>query len=70
MPCFGFISDSKLMNFDSVEECIIYWGKLIRTYYVDNGLDTIDSIQERYCPGSTTWANDVKWFFKLFGSYV
>ena len=67
---FGFIRESKLMYFDTVEDCIMFWGKLLRNFYIDDGLDTIDSIQDRYCPGSTTWADDVTWLFNNFASYV
>lgn len=68
---FGFINNSGyLMEFDSPEDCVMYWGNLIRNYYIDAGLTTIDQIQKKYCPNSTTWAPNIHTLFKEFAELI
>lgn len=67
---FGLIGSNGLMKFDSVDECIIYWGKLIRNYYIDNGLYTIYAIGTKYCPESDTWVGNVSYLMKEYANQV
>ena len=68
---FGFIDSSgNLLEFDTPEDCVMYWGELIRKYYIDEGLDTIELIQKKYCPDSTTWAPSIRSLFEEFANYV
>lgn len=47
-------------TFDSVDECTLYMGKLIRNSYIDQGYDTLSKIQTKYCPsGGSKWINDI-----------
>lgn len=49
-------------KFDSVDECSLYMGKLIRENYIDKGYDTLAKIQTKYCPsGGSKWVSDIKW---------
>lgn len=68
---FGLMANSgNLMKFETIDDCIMYWGKLIRNNYVDYGLTSIGSIQGKYCPGSTSWAPDVRWLFSTYANMV
>ena len=49
-------------KFNSVDECTEYMGSLLRSAYIDKGLDTLAKIQTKYCPnGGSKWINDVTW---------
>ena len=49
-------------KFNSVDKCTEYMGSLLRSAYIDNGLDTLAKIQTKYCPnGGSKWINDVTW---------
>ena len=68
---FGLIGNSgNLMSFDSVDECVMYWGELIRDNYMDNGRTTVSSIQSKYCPGSSTWSGNVTYFMNEYSDHV
>ena len=47
--------------FGSKTECINYWFSLIKNHYVDDGLITIASINEKYCPPNARWSSDITW---------
>ena len=68
---FGLIGNSgNLMSFDSVDDCVMYWGELIRNNYIDNGRTTVSSIQSKYCPGSSTWSGNVTYFMNEYSDHV
>ena len=67
---FGLIGNNGIMTFDSVESCISYWGNLIRNHYIDKGLTTISAIQNKYCPDSSTWSNNVNYFMNTYANHV
>jgi hypothetical protein len=67
---FGLIGSNGLMKFNSVSECISYWGNLIRTYYMDCGRTSVSSIQTKYCPDESEWAVQVNSLIKTYASYV
>ena len=68
---FGLIGNSgNLMSFDSVDDCVMYWGELIQDNYMDNGRTTISSIQSKYCPGSSTWSGNVTYFMNEYSEHV
>lgn len=68
---FGLIGNSgNLMSFDSVDDCVMYWGELIRDNYMDNGRTTVSSIQSKYCPGSSTWSGNVTYFMNEYSDHV
>ena len=49
-------------KFNSVDKCTEYMGSLLRSAYIDKGLDTLAKIQTKYCPnGGSKWINDVTW---------
>lgn len=64
---FGIYKGNGYGTFSSVDECIQYWGGVIRTGYMDKGATTISSISNRYCARPTTWTRDVSW---IFGAYA
>lgn len=55
-----FESESGWASFDTEFEGIMEMARLIRKYYYDYGLDTVEKIGAKYCPGSDTWARDVR----------
>ena len=67
---FGLIGSDGIMQFDSIDECISYWGRLIRNYYIDQGLTTISAIQKKYCPGSSTWTGNIEYFMDTYAEHV
>ena len=68
---FGLIGNSgNLMSFDSVDDCVMYWGELIRDNYIDNGRTTVSAIQSKYCPGSSTWSGNVTYFMNEYSEHV
>lgn len=60
---FGFLGTSgRWMSFETEEDGIMHFGELISgTLYAGK---TIDEIAAVYCPGSTTWASDVRWLME------
>lgn len=51
-----------LMNksFGSIDECIVYYFKLISNHYVDKkGLTSISNIGTVYCPTDSSWDDDI-----------
>lgn len=50
---FGFRGNNGWMSFSSEYDCIQYFGKLINKYYLNR--TTIQSIQNKYCPNSSSW---------------
>ena len=55
------------MKFDSVDDCTMYMGKLLRNSYIDKGYDTLSKIQTKYCPnGGSKWINDTTWCMNKF----
>lgn len=67
---FGLVKDKKLMNFVSLDDCVQYWGNLMRYKYIDTGLTSIDAIQTKYAPKSNTWATNVTLIHGLLTKYV
>ena len=49
------------MKFNSVDDCSMYMGKLLRNSYIDKGYNTLNKIQTKYCPNSTKWVGNVTW---------
>ena len=50
------------LNFDSINDCSEYMGKLIRNSYIDKGYSDLSKIQSKYCPnGGTKWVTDIQW---------
>ena len=50
--------------FSSWEEAIDYVSNLLKTKYVDKGLNSIDKIAPVYAPPSRTWSYKVKYFIR------
>lgn len=58
----GLRKGGKYIEFDSTYDCILYLGKLLRTYSDKYDLNTIKEISGRYCEQSDHWvelANNV-----------
>jgi len=64
---FGISGDNGYRGFDTIDECIQYFGNMIAKYYVGCDRTTISSIGFKYCPGSKSWITNVSWFFNLYG---
>lgn len=45
-------------SFDSINDCILYLGKLLKTYDEKYKRDTFSEIGDRYCPGNQDWIDD------------
>ena len=45
-------------SFDSINDCILYLGKLLKTYNDKYDRDTFSEIGDRYCPGNQDWIDD------------
>lgn len=67
---FGLVKNKKIMNFVSLDDCVQYWGNLMRYKYIDTGLTSIDAIQTKYAPKSKTWATNVTIIHGLLTKYV
>lgn len=68
---FGISGGSGYRSFDSVNDCIQYFGKLISNNYIANGRTTAKKIGSKYCPGNASkWAGDVNWFMKIYTEAV
>lgn len=52
----GIMGDGGARQFDSVSDCVLYAGKLLRNSYVDKGNNTINEIGPIYCTGDSEWA--------------
>ena len=67
----GGIKGSKnaYRSFESVDECLIYMGKLLREKYHEKGLIDINKIQKRYAPswdaaGNRYWVKNIQSLMK------
>jgi len=59
---FGFYYQTGFMQFQTAEEGIRYFGKLISSsIYSGKNIDQIASV---YCPGNPNWAPDVRWLME------
>ena len=67
---FGVYSKGSPKYFDSTADAVDYFGRLIRNSYIDKGHNTISSINKKYCPPNTKWANDVTSIMKSYASHV
>ena len=67
---FGLVKNKKIMNFVSLDDCVQYWGNLMRYKYIGTGLTSIDAIQTKYAPKSKTWATNVTLIHGLLTKYV
>jgi len=47
------------MQFETKEECVKYFGNLMQHYYFNKGLDTVESINDVYCPPNPSWSGHV-----------
>ena len=57
---YGGISGKRgYRYFDTIEDGMLYQGKLLRNTYVDCGCDTWASIGKKYCPGNSKWATNI-----------
>lgn len=54
----GIKIGGKYTSFDSINDCILYLGKLLKTYDEKYKRDTFSEIGDRYCPGNQDWIDD------------
>lgn len=47
------------MEFESKDECVKYFGNLIQHWYFNRGLDTVETINDVYCPPNPNWSVQV-----------
>lgn len=63
---YGLKGKNGWMSFNSYEDCIQYWFKLISKNYVGKGLSSVNKISNKYCGGDPTWIKNVSNFmYKL-----
>lgn len=56
-----------LMNgvkYDTIEDCVDYFFRLIKKYYVGQGRLSVKDISEKYCLGNTTWIKNVSFYME------
>jgi hypothetical protein len=70
----GLMSNSdRLLSYPTIQMSIEHMCKVLKTYYIDQGLDSVDKIQKKYCPINA--ANDKGtnlnrfWFAGVWGNY-
>lgn len=51
-------------SFDSKDQCVRFFGKMIKNNYVNKGLNTVDKINDIYCPSNSEWSSMVKQIMK------
>lgn len=49
-------------SYDSIEDCIDYFFRLIKNYYVGEGRYSVEEISEKYCLSNPTWIKNVSTF--------
>ena len=57
-------------KFDSKEDCINYYFRLINKHYVGEGYISLEQINGKYCPPDDTWDNDIYSIAKKLKSKV
>lgn len=57
---FGIRGKSDWRSFTSKSECILFFGKMMKSNYFSKGYLTLERIGPRYAEGSTTWAVHTK----------
>lgn len=56
---YGLMNGKK---YDTVEDCVDYFFRLIKKNYVGEGRLTVEDIAEKYCLGNPTWIKNVTIF--------
>ena len=62
---YGIMGKSSYKTFNSVEDCVDYFFRLINKYYIGNGRYSIKSISNKYCGGDPTWIKNVSYFMSV-----
>ena len=57
-------------TFDSKEDCIRYYFRLINKHYIGEGYISLEQINGKYCPPDDTWDNDIYSIAKKLKSKV
>lgn len=65
---FGMMSSSGLIKYSSIPSAVDAWGSNMYNNYIGCGLTTLNSIANKYCPGSTVWASNVQSFINTYAS--
>lgn len=65
---FGMMSSSGLIKYSSIPTAVDAWGSNMYNNYIGCGLTTLNSIANKYCPGSTVWASNVQSFINTYAS--
>ena len=65
---FGMMSSSGLIKYSSIPAAVDAWGSNMYNNYIGCGLTTLNSIANKYCPGSTVWASNVQSFINTYAS--
>lgn len=50
------------VKYDSLEDCIDYFFRLIKKNYVGQGRLSVEDISKKYCNGNPTWIKNVSYF--------
>ena len=58
---YGIMNGKK---YDSVEDCVDYFFRLIKKHYVGQGLTTVEDISQKYCLGDPVWIKNVTVFMR------
>lgn len=51
-------------EYDSIEDCIDYFFRLIKNHYVGEGKQSVEAISQKYCLGDPVWIKNVSTFMR------
>ena len=66
----GLTKDGRYCTFDSISECILYLGNLLRIYDESYDLQTFEEIASRYCEGNEDWISDNEEICDLYADFA
>ena len=66
----GLTKGGRYCTFDSISECILYLGNLLRIYDESYDLQTFEEIGSRYCEGNEDWISDNEEICNLYADFA
>ena len=66
----GLTKGGRYCTFDSISECILYLGNLLRIYDESYDLQTFEEIASRYCEGNEDWISDNEEICDLYADFA
>ena len=66
----GLTKSGEYISFDSINDCILYLGNLLRIYEDKYNLNTFSEIGSRYCEGNSEWINANNDTYELYAEFA